>query len=103
MQGDTCNLLGGCLAARRWLAPASPSPSTWCAFLQGTCSAHLPSCHAPALPPPAGALLKGDQLPTVVFTAQYFITVDCVMMVQVGAGGGAWWMALVVALDGGWL
>lgn len=29
-----------------------------------------------------GCLLKGDQLPTVVFTAQYFICVDSVMMVQ---------------------
>ncbi len=29
-----------------------------------------------------GALLKGDQPPTVVLTAQYFICVDAVMMIQ---------------------
>ena len=29
-----------------------------------------------------GALLKGDQLPTVVFTAQYFICMDVVLLVQ---------------------
>lgn len=30
-----------------------------------------------------GALLKGDQLPTVVFTAQYFICMDAVLLLQV--------------------
>ena len=29
-----------------------------------------------------GALLKGDQVPTVVFTAQYFICMDVVLLVQ---------------------
>lgn len=58
-------------AASRGLLPPPPLPTP-----------------SPARPPQGdtfnlvGALLKGDQLPTVVFTAQYFICVDAVMLVQ---------------------
>ena len=63
-----------------------------------THAAYASCCRAPAallIPPPPplllpqgdtcnllGALLKGDQPTTVVLTAQYFIMVDAVMMVQ---------------------
>lgn len=74
--GDTFNLLGGERGRVAWCSRPHK--------LHGVCPAAPPPA-GPALSRsasrtrashPAAALLKGDQLPTVVFTAQYFICVD---------------------------